>query len=105
MKRSIASRSVTRGLAKVLIAFAAKAGSTAADGDSANSPFAAALVKYLPRPAWTFAAPSASNLKNVAAGTPINHEVSVRFERSRGTGERQSGRPCHYTFERQRASR
>lgn len=57
MKRSIASRSVARGLAKVeptspntLIAFAAKAGSTAADGDSANSPFAAALVKYLRRP-------------------------------------------------------
>lgn len=45
------------------------------------------------------------NLKNVAAGTPINHEVSVHFESSRGTGERQSGRPCHYTFERQRASR
>jgi chemotaxis protein histidine kinase CheA len=33
-----------------LIAFAAKAGSTASDGDSKNSPFTAALVKYLPRP-------------------------------------------------------
>jgi hypothetical protein len=33
-----------------LIAFAAKAGSTASDGDSRNSPFAAALVEYLPRP-------------------------------------------------------
>lgn len=32
-----------------LIALAAKAGSTAADGDTGNSPFAAALVKYLPR--------------------------------------------------------
>jgi len=57
MKRAVASRSVTCGLAKVeptspntLIAFAAKAGSTAADGDAGNSPFAAALVKYLPRP-------------------------------------------------------
>lgn len=57
IKRSVASRSVSRGLAKVeptspntLIAFAAKAGSTAADGDSGKSPFAAALVKYLPRP-------------------------------------------------------
>ncbi|SFQ20686.1 Uncharacterized protein, contains caspase domain [Bradyrhizobium sp. Ghvi] len=57
MKRAVASRSVARGLAKVeptspntLIAFAAKAGSTAADGDSGNSPFAPALIKYLPRP-------------------------------------------------------
>ena len=57
MKRSIGSRAIGRGLAKVepespntLIAFAAKAGSTASDGDSKNSPFTAALVKYLPRP-------------------------------------------------------
>jgi uncharacterized caspase-like protein len=57
MKRTIASRAVGRGLAKVepnspntLIAFAAKAGSTASDGDNRNSPFTAALVKYLPRP-------------------------------------------------------
>lgn len=57
MKRTMASRAIGRGLAKVdpespntLIAFAAKAGSTASDGDSSNSPFTAALVKYLPRP-------------------------------------------------------
>src|SRR5580704_8310810 len=57
MKRTIGSRAVGRGLAKVeptspntLIAFAAKAGSTASDGDSRNSPFTAALVKYLPKP-------------------------------------------------------
>jgi hypothetical protein len=57
MKRTIGSRAIGRGLAKVepespntLIAFAAKAGSTASDGDSRNSPFTAALVKYLPRP-------------------------------------------------------
>jgi hypothetical protein len=57
MKRMIGSRAIGRGLAKVepespntLIAFAAKAGSTASDGDSKNSPFTAALVKYLPRP-------------------------------------------------------
>ena len=57
MKRTIASRGIGRGLAKVepespntLIAFAAKAGSTASDGDSKNSPFTAALVKYLPKP-------------------------------------------------------
>jgi formylglycine-generating enzyme required for sulfatase activity len=57
MKRTIASRAVGRGLAKVepvnpntLIAFAAKAGSTATDGDDRNSPFTAALLKHLPRP-------------------------------------------------------
>jgi uncharacterized caspase-like protein len=57
MKRTIGTRAIGRGLAKVdpaspntLIAFAAKAGSTASDGDSQNSPFTAALVKYLPRP-------------------------------------------------------
>src|SRR5262249_28474136 len=57
MKRTLASRAIGRGLAKIeptspntMIAFAAKAGSTAADGDSRNSPFAAALVEYLPKP-------------------------------------------------------
>ena len=53
MKRTIGARAIGRGLAKVepgspntLIAFAAKAGSTASDGDGKNSPFTTALVKY-----------------------------------------------------------
>jgi len=57
MKRTIGSRSIGRGLAKVepsnpntMIAFAAKAGFTASDGDGKNSPFAAALVKHLTAP-------------------------------------------------------
>jgi uncharacterized caspase-like protein len=57
MKRTVASRSLGRGLAGVepsrpntLIAFAAKGGSTAADGDSKNSPFTTALLKYLVQP-------------------------------------------------------
>ncbi|MGY3103864.1 putative caspase-like protein [Bradyrhizobium sp. LM6.9] len=57
MKRTLASRAIGRGLAKVeptspntMIAFAAKAGSTASDGDSKNSPFAVALVEHLPKP-------------------------------------------------------
>jgi hypothetical protein len=57
MKRTIASRSIGRGLAKVevvssdtLIAFAAKAGSTAADGDGSNSPFTTALLKHIATP-------------------------------------------------------
>jgi len=57
MKRSVASRSIGRGLAKVeptmsdtLIAFAAKAGAVASDGEGDNSPFATALVKYIAEP-------------------------------------------------------
>jgi uncharacterized caspase-like protein len=57
MKRTLGSRAVGRGLAKVepsspntMIAFAAKAGSTASDGDTANSPFATALVEHLMKP-------------------------------------------------------
>jgi Caspase domain len=56
MKRTSASRSIERGLAMVepsgsntMVAFAAKAGSTALDGDK-NSPFAEALVKYITKP-------------------------------------------------------
>jgi len=57
MKRTIGSRAIGRGLAKIepnspntLIAFASKAGSTASDGDSKNSPFTAALVKHIAKP-------------------------------------------------------
>lgn len=57
MKRSLSSRAVEKGLAKVepsnpntLIAYAAKAGSTASDGAGANSPFTTALLKQLTVP-------------------------------------------------------
>src|ERR1700687_2436335 len=57
MKRTVGSRAIGRGLAKVepsspntMIAFAAKAGLTASDGDSKNSPFATALVDHLTQP-------------------------------------------------------
>jgi uncharacterized caspase-like protein len=57
MKRTLASRAVGRGLVGVeasrpntFIAFAAKEGSSAADGTDANSPFTTALLKYLPQP-------------------------------------------------------
>jgi len=57
MRRSVASRSIGRGLARIepamsdtLIAFAAKAGAVASDGDGQNSPFATALVKYIAEP-------------------------------------------------------
>src|SRR5258708_1251723 len=52
MKRTVASRAIGQGLAKIeptspnmLIAYSAKVGSTAADGDAKNSPFTAALSK------------------------------------------------------------
>jgi Caspase domain len=57
MKRTVATRSIGRGLAKVepmtsdtLIAFAAKAGSLAEDGRGPHSPFTSALLKHLPVP-------------------------------------------------------
>jgi uncharacterized caspase-like protein len=57
MKRTIASRAIGQGLAKIeptspnmLIAYSAKAGSTAADGDSSNSPFTIALSRHLTTP-------------------------------------------------------
>lgn len=57
MKRSIGSRGIERGLAKVepenpntLVAYAAKAGSTASDGAGEHSPFTTALLVQLPVP-------------------------------------------------------
>jgi hypothetical protein len=57
MTRSVATRSMNRGLAKIepatadtLIAFAAKAGAVAGDGDGAHSPFATALLNHLATP-------------------------------------------------------
>jgi hypothetical protein len=57
MKRSVALRSIGRGLAKVepgspdtLIAFAAKAGAVASDGNGAHSPFSTGLLKHLATP-------------------------------------------------------
>jgi uncharacterized caspase-like protein len=57
MKKTVALRGIGRGLAKIepaspntLIAYSAKAGSTAMDGDTKNSPFAVALAKHLTTP-------------------------------------------------------
>ena len=57
MKRTVATRSVGRGLGRVepatpntLIAFATKPNAIAEDGKGPNSPFTAALVKHLLRP-------------------------------------------------------
>ncbi len=56
MKRSGRSRAVTRGLApiepndNVLVAFSAKDGTTAADGEGRHSPFTAALLQHMETP-------------------------------------------------------
>jgi hypothetical protein len=56
MKRTIASRAITRGLAPVepdagsLIVYAAKHGETALDGNGKNSPFATALLNRIQTP-------------------------------------------------------
>lgn len=57
MKRTVASRGVGRGLARIepsssntLIAYSAKAGSIAQDGNGNNSPFTIALSKHLTKP-------------------------------------------------------
>ena len=56
MQRAGATRSIGRGLARAeprgetLLAYAAKGGSVAADGDGRNSPYTKALLKYLENP-------------------------------------------------------
>jgi uncharacterized caspase-like protein len=57
MKRTVAARTVGRGLARVepvtsntLVAFAAKAGFVASDGNGPHSPFTSALIKHLAEP-------------------------------------------------------
>jgi len=57
MQRTVAARGIGRGLAKVepnspntLIAYSAKAGSTAQDGDGKNSPFTVALSHHITTP-------------------------------------------------------
>lgn len=56
MKRSLSVRAVARGLApteptdNVLIAYAARDGTTASDGDGRNSPFTTALLRYIETP-------------------------------------------------------
>ena len=56
MQSAGATRSIGRGLARVepqgetLVAYAAKGGSVAADGDGRNSPYTGALLRYLEEP-------------------------------------------------------
>lgn len=84
MKRTIASRSVGRGLAKIepmtsdtLIAFAAKAGSTAADGEGSHSPFTTALLNHLASPGLDLRLALGRVRDEVLASTGRNQEPFV----------------------------
>ena len=68
MKRTVGSRAISRGLARIepatsntLVAFAAKAGSTASDGNSKNSPYATVWLNILRLRAWIYAGYLASS--------------------------------------------
>jgi uncharacterized caspase-like protein len=56
MRRSLASRSISRGLGRIepdagtLVVYAAKHGELALDGDGDNSPFVSAFVKHVATP-------------------------------------------------------
>jgi tetratricopeptide (TPR) repeat protein len=56
MRRTAATRSIGRGLGRIepeggtMVAYAAKNGEVALDGEGANSPFVTALLKHLPTP-------------------------------------------------------
>jgi uncharacterized caspase-like protein len=56
MKRTVRTRSVARGLGQVepagnvLVAYAAKGGTLAADGDGRNSPYTSALLRHIETP-------------------------------------------------------
>lgn len=56
MEKTVASRSIGRGLASVepegstLVAYSAKGGQVALDGDGANSPYVSALIRNLEKP-------------------------------------------------------
>jgi hypothetical protein len=84
MKRTMASRSVGRGLAGVepttsntLIAFAAKGGSTASDGDGAHSPFTSALLKHLTSPGLDLRIAFGKVRDDVLASTGTRQEPHV----------------------------
>jgi uncharacterized caspase-like protein len=56
MRRTVASRTIGRGLARIepeggtLVAYAAKHGEVALDGEGDNSPFVTAFVKHIATP-------------------------------------------------------
>ena len=91
MKRTLASRSFGRGLARVepstsntLIAFAAKAGSTANDGEGGHSPFTAALLKHLTAPGLDLRIAFGKVRDEVLASTGARQEPHV-YESLGGT--------------------
>ena len=74
------ARAIGRGLASiepesgVLVAYAARDGTMALDGESENSPYAEALVKHLPEPGWRSACSSARCATRVMGTTARQQE-------------------------------
>src|SRR5258707_13725371 len=101
MKRTLASRAIGQSLAKVeptrpnmLIAYSAKAGSTALDGDAKNSPFTMALAKHLTTPGLDVRRAFGFVRDEVLKTTSYRQEPFV-YGSDRGC-ERPFG-PCHVT--------
>ena len=99
MKRSVASRSIGRGLAKIepamsdtLIAFAAKAGAVASDGDGQNSPFATALIKYIAEPGLDLRLAFGRVRDDVLSAHPISRRDRNPRDRRRCGGRLRAGR-------------
>ena len=76
MTRSIRTRAVDRGFARVeptdnvLVAYAAKDGTTAADGTGRNSPFTASLLKHLETPGLEVRLPAGERARRRDRGDP-----------------------------------
>jgi hypothetical protein len=83
MRRSMPTRAVERGLARVeptgsvLVAYAAKDGTTAADGTGRNSPFTTALLKHIERPGLEINYLFRNVRQEVMSSTPTRQEPVV----------------------------
>jgi hypothetical protein len=83
MKVASATRSISRGLARIepenntLVAFAAKSGQVALDGSGEHSPFTAALLKHLPVPGLDIRLALGRVRDDVFKGTPNKQEPFV----------------------------
>jgi uncharacterized caspase-like protein/uncharacterized protein YecT (DUF1311 family) len=90
MKQEKRAASVGRGLARVeadgaeIIAFAAAEGRTAADGSGGNSPYTAALLRYLPQPGLDVRRLFGRVYDDVRQATGAEQEPAVYFPRMGG---------------------
>ena len=111
MQRTVRTRAVDRGLTRieptgsVLVAYAAKDGTTAADGSGRNSPFTAALLKHLETPGSRdqFPVPQCARRRDARRPSASrSHSSTARCRRTRsilktarpGGGCRRAGSTC-----------